>query len=143
MKIRPDAAGIGPAIAPTFGGRPLGPTEHHRRSKRRKVSGSSPDSTAPCGQQRRCFSVRRAATSVDSSASTASTSTPRPYRPGTPPEQLSDKLVMRGPLTAWETVRSGRPLRICLVQRESHGGTLGFAAGREGPNRRYQEVEMT
>ena len=48
--------------------------------------------------RRRCFSVRCGATSSYNPASTASTSTPRRYRPGMPPPQLSDKLVMRGPL---------------------------------------------
>jgi len=49
--------------------------------------------------RRRCFSVRCGATSSYNPASTASTSTPRRYRPGIPPPQLSDKLVMRGPLS--------------------------------------------
>jgi hypothetical protein len=50
--------------------------------------------------RRRCFSVRWGATSSYSPPSTASTSTPGTYRTGTLPPQLSDKLVMRGPLIA-------------------------------------------
>src|SRR5512133_662464 len=49
--------------------------------------------------RRRCFSLRWGAIRSYSAPSTASTSTPRPYRPGLPPQQLSDKIVMRGPLT--------------------------------------------
>jgi hypothetical protein len=53
-----------------------------------------------------CFSVRCGATSSYSPASTTSTSTPRRYRPGTPPSQLSDKLVMREPLPGSDEPRT-------------------------------------
>src|SRR5215204_7363568 len=60
-----------------------------------------PNARAPApASRRRCFSVRCGATSSYSPASTASTSTPRRYRSSRPPRQLSDKLVVRGPLTA-------------------------------------------
>jgi hypothetical protein len=50
--------------------------------------------TAHAASRRRCFSVRCGAASSYSSASTASTSTPRRYRLGTPPRQPSDKLAL-------------------------------------------------
>src|SRR5512133_626915 len=60
-----------------------------------------PSALAPApASRRRCFSVRYGATSTYSPASTASTSTPRRHRLGLPPQQLSDKLVTRGPLNA-------------------------------------------
>jgi hypothetical protein len=73
--------------------------------------------------RRRCFSVRCGAIRSYSPPSTAST--PETYRSGMPPPQLSDKLVMRGPLTAvgfhagwwWRTIGRTTLMRklVCVV----------------------------
>jgi hypothetical protein len=62
------------------------------------------------GQQAALLLGQVRAISSYSPPSTASTSTPGTYRPGMPPQQLSDNLVMRGPLRGpRSTTLPGRP----------------------------------
>jgi hypothetical protein len=82
--------------------------------------------------RRRCFSVRCEAISSYSPPSTASTSTPRRYRPSTPPRQLSDKVVMRGPRTVEHDLRewSSAQRFPAFADTEEDGGSTPPAPTR-------------